>query len=111
MDVETETYDGLSLIEKEKLRKIHGVDQRSPEVTFNHPVLSDAVRVRQMGATSAQFVPGTSSVIWPCAYALAHSLCEAAQAVRDNPLVDAATLSTGPDLKLVGMQTFCLEGN
>ena len=71
--------------EAEALFKIHGVDQRSAELAFSHPALGgeDApVRMRQDGSTSKAFVPGTSTVIWPCAYSLGDYLCDATTAYR-----------------------------
>ena len=45
------------------------------------------IRLRQDGSDSAAFVPGTSTVIWPCAYSLGDFLCDATAAVRasDDP--------------------------
>ena len=66
------------------LFKIHGVDQRSSELTFAHEALGAdiTIRMRQDGSTSAAFVPGTSTVIWPCAYTLADFLCDATAEAR-----------------------------
>tara|TARA_B110000977_G_scaffold81731_1_gene109305 strand:- start:10745 stop:11536 length:792 start_codon:yes stop_codon:yes gene_type:complete len=66
--------------EAEALFKIHGVDQRSRELVFTHPALGgdeSPIRLRQDGSDSHQFVPGTSTVIWPCAYSLGDFLCDA----------------------------------
>ena len=76
--------------EVEALFKIHGVDQRSSELLYAHPALggdASPVRLRQDGSDSAAFVPGTSTVIWPCAYSLGDFLCDATAAVRasDDP--------------------------
>ena len=64
--------------------KIHGVDQRSPELSFTHDALGPdvTIRMRQDGSTSASFVPGTSTVIWPCAYTLGDFLCDATVEAR-----------------------------
>ena len=78
--------------EAEALFRIHGVDQRSSELTFTHPALADGapIRLRQDGSDSdAAFVPGTSTVIWPCAYTLGDFLCDATCAWRSKP--DAAS--------------------
>ena len=77
--------DDIADKEAEALFKIHGVDQRSAELAFSHPALGgeDApVRMRQDGSTSKAFVPGTSTVIWPCAYSLGDYLCDATTAYR-----------------------------
>ena len=77
--------DDIAAKEAEALFKIHGVDQRSAELAFSHPALGgeDApVRMRQDGSTSKAFVPGTSTVIWPCAYSLGDYLCDATTAYR-----------------------------
>ena len=76
--------------EVEALFKIHGVDQRSSELLYAHPALggdASPIRLRQDGSDSAAFVPGTSTVIWPCAYSLGDFLCDATAAVRasDDP--------------------------
>ena len=76
--------------EVEALFKIHGVDQRSSELLYAHPALggdASPVRLRQDGSDSAAFVPGTSTVIWPCAYSLGDFLYDATAAVRasDDP--------------------------
>ena len=76
--------DDVAAKEAAALFKIHGVDQRSPSLTFEHAALGDGVvvAVRQDGSTSRSFLPGTSTVIWPCAYTLADILCDATAAWR-----------------------------
>ena len=68
------------------LFKIHGVDQRSSELVFTHPALDDGghITLRQDGSNSEDFVPGTSTVIWPCAYSLGDFLCDATVANRES---------------------------
>ena len=63
------------------LFKIHGVDQRSSELVFTHPALDDGghITLRQDGSNSEDFVPGTSTVIWPCAYTLGDFTCQLSQ--------------------------------
>ena len=86
-----ETEEERKAKEAEALFRIHGVDQRSSELTFTHPALADGapIRLRQDGSDSNAFVPGTSTVIWPCAYTLGDFLCDATAAWRSNP--DAAS--------------------
>ena len=87
----TEAVEAAARVsEVEALFKIHGVDQRSSELLYAHPTLggdASPVRLRQDGSDSAAFVPGTSTVIWPCAYSLGDFLCDATAAVRasDDP--------------------------
>lgn len=83
--------------------RIHNVDQRSPTVRFEHDALewaatraregdgrlahdacalSDrragrAVEVQQRGSSSAEFEPGTSTVIWPLSTPVANAFCDA----------------------------------
>ena len=87
--------------EVEALFKIHGVDQRSSELLYAHPALggdASPVRLRQDGSDSAAFVPGTSTVIWPCAYSLGDFLCDATAAVRasDDPRRDDPAHAASP---------------
>ena len=90
----TESTEAAALVsEVEALFKIHGVDQRSSELLYAHPALggdASPIRLRQDGSDSAAFVPGTSTVIWPCAYSLGDFLCDATAAVRasDDPRRD-----------------------
>ena len=87
----TEAVEAAARVsEVEALFKIHGVDQRSSELLYAHPTLggdASPVRLRQDGSDSAAFVPGTSTVICPCAYSLGDFLCDATAAVRasDDP--------------------------
>ena len=77
--------DDVKAKEAEALFKIHGVDQRSAELVFSHRALGGdeaPVRMRQDGSTSKAFVPGTSTVIWPCAYSLGDYLCDATTAYK-----------------------------
>ena len=77
--------DDVKAKEAEALFKIHGVDQRSAELAFSHRALGGdeaPVRMRQDGSTSKAFVPGTSTVIWPCAYSLGDYLCDATTAYK-----------------------------
>jgi hypothetical protein len=71
--------EDIAAKEAAALFKIHGVDQRSSELIFKHDALGPdvSIRMRQDGSTSAAFVPGTSTVIWPCAYTLGDFLCDA----------------------------------
>ena len=82
--VMSDDADDVAAKEAAALFKIHGVDQRSPSLTFEHAALGDGVvvAVRQDGSTSRSFLPGTSTVIWPCAYTLADILCDATAAWR-----------------------------
>lgn len=90
----TESTEAAARVsEVEALFKIHGVDQRSSELLYAHPALggdASPIRLRQDGSDSAAFVPGTSTVIWPCAYSLGDFLCDATAAVRasDDPRRD-----------------------
>ena len=77
--------DDVKAKEADALFKIHGVDQRSAELAFSHRALGGdeaPVRMRQDGSTSKAFVPGTSTVIWPCAYSLGDYLCDATTAYK-----------------------------
>ena len=87
----TETEEERKAKEAEALFRIHGVDQRSSELTFTHPALADGapIRLRQDGSDSNAFVPGTSTVIWPCAYTSAISSATPLPAWRSKP--DAAS--------------------
>ena len=77
---------------------IHGVDQRSPLVRFEHPALGPTpVEVEQCGAGSAGFVADTSSVLWACAPLLARHLCGAPDLVRGKRCVEL-----GAGIGLVG---------
>ena len=79
----SEPPDPLRAEEAEALFKIHGVDQRSPTLEYAHPALGARPLVlRQDGSTSAAFTPGTSTVIWPCAFTLGDFLCDATAAYR-----------------------------
>ena len=82
--VMSDDADDVAAKEAAALFKIHGVDQRSPSLSFEHAALGDGVvvAVRQDGSTSRSFLPGTSTVIWPCAYTLADILCDATAAWR-----------------------------
>ena len=77
---------------------IHGIDQRSPLVKFEHPALGTTpVEVEQCGAGSAGFVADTSSVLWACAPLLARHLCGAPDLVRGKRCVEL-----GAGIGLVG---------
>ena len=88
--------DDVAAKEAAAFFKIHGVDQRSPELLFQHDALGTdvTIRMRQDGSTSAAFLPGTSTVIWPCAYSLGDFLCDASvEATRGG---DASGAESGP---------------
>eukprot|EP00439_Symbiodinium_sp_Y106_P080128 s616_g18.t2 len=76
---------------------IHGCNQRAPCVEFMHGLLSKPLRLEQRGATSGDFVQGTSSVIWPAASRLAEYLCDHPELLRDR-----SVLELGAGLGLVG---------
>jgi predicted nicotinamide N-methyase len=88
--------EAARVLEMAALFKIHGVDQRSSELLYVHPALGGdetPIRLRQEGSNSSKFVPGTSTVIWPCAYSLGDFLCDATVANResDDPLREDPT--------------------
>lgn len=77
--------------------RIHNFDQRAAVVELRHPALPKPLQLEQRGATSAGFVPGTSSVAWPVAQRMAYYLCESPALVRGRRVVEL-----GAGLGLVG---------
>ena len=85
---------------KEDWSRIHNIDQRASTVHFEHDALEIAgtregeevgrtngcalsngagrgVEVQQRGSSSAEFEPGTSTVIWPLSMSVASAFCDA----------------------------------
>ncbi|CAJ1332300.1 unnamed protein product [Effrenium voratum] len=77
---------------------IHGCDQRSPVVEFNHPRLEEALHLEQRGADSGGFVQGTSSVLWPAAQRMAQFLLD----TQAETLPGRSLLELGAGVGLVG---------
>ncbi|CAE7571885.1 Mettl21c [Symbiodinium pilosum] len=76
---------------------IHGCNQRADCVEFSHGLLAKPLRLEQRGATSGDFVQGTSSVIWPAASRLAVYLCDHPDLIQNK-----SVLELGAGLGLVG---------
>lgn len=85
--------------------RIHNIDQRSPQVTFEHPALAEPVVLHQRGASSGNFVASTSSVVWAAAPLFARYLCEQRELVRDRKVVEL-----GAGIGLVGAVAAALGG-
>ena len=69
---------------------VHGVDQQQRLVRFEHAAIADggAVICEQHGSSSAEFVSGTSSVVWPVAELLSQHLCCSPELVRGKACVE-----------------------
>ena len=66
----------------------HGVDQSAALVTFENAALRAPIVCEQHGASSAEFVAGTSSVVWPVALLMSEHLCGAPELVRGLACVE-----------------------
>ena len=85
---------------------IHGVDQRSSQLLFEHPALPAPLRLVQHGALSPRFRPDTSSVVWPMAWRLARLLCDEPSLLPQLSSSRVAVLGAG--LGLVGLTAAAL---
>ena len=64
----------------------HNIDQRARLVRFEHGDV--VVECEQHGSNSAEFVFGTSSVIWPIAMVLGRHLCRNPALMRGKRCVE-----------------------
>ena len=103
----------LAAFEAERLAKIHGTDQRSAELVFRHAALgageAGRILLKQQGADSKGFVPGTSTIIWPCAYSLGDFLCDASEAFRHGRGGEGTSASDAAALGAITPETVVVE--